>query len=262
MRVALAQVPHPVSFAAGLASVVQSIAGAAAAGARIVCFPECCLKGLRGNGFFVDAIQEAEHDLGIERVREAAAAHCIHVVLPTERPWRGGWQNGAYVVADDGTVSGYQSKNQVPREEEGFFVPGTTRQLFSADSVSFGVVICHEGWRYPETVRWAARRGAQLVFHPHFAGYPAGFAQAEEDAYYEHAKLCRAGENHIWFASVNFALPVQACTTSIVTPAGRTHAQSAPSQPALLVAEIEPSAATGFLARRFAPDRYVENTSF
>ena len=25
----------------------------------------------------------------------------------------------------------------------------------------------HEGRRYPETVRWAARRGAQVVFHPH-----------------------------------------------------------------------------------------------
>jgi hypothetical protein len=33
--------------------------------------------------------------------------------------------------------------------------------------LTFGVVICHEGWRYPERVRWAVRRGAQLVFHPH-----------------------------------------------------------------------------------------------
>ncbi len=29
-------------------------------------------------------------------------------------------------------------------------------------------MICHEGWRYPETVRWAARHGAHAVFHPHF----------------------------------------------------------------------------------------------
>lgn len=34
--------------------------------------------------------------------------------------------------------------------------------------MTFGVVICHEGWRYPETVRWAARHGAHAVFHPHF----------------------------------------------------------------------------------------------
>jgi predicted amidohydrolase len=33
-----------------------------------------------------------------------------------------------------------------------------------------GVVICHEGWRYPETVRWAASRGAKIVFHPQHTG--------------------------------------------------------------------------------------------
>ncbi len=33
--------------------------------------------------------------------------------------------------------------------------------------MKFGVAICHEGWRYPETVRWAAVRGAKVVFHPH-----------------------------------------------------------------------------------------------
>jgi predicted amidohydrolase len=32
------------------------------------------------------------------------------------------------------------------------------------------VTICHEGWRYPEGVRWAARRGAQVVFHPQMTG--------------------------------------------------------------------------------------------
>ena len=30
-------------------------------------------------------------------------------------------------------------------------------------ALTFGVAICHEGWRYPETVRWAARRGAHVV---------------------------------------------------------------------------------------------------
>ena len=49
-----------------------------------------------------------------------------------------------------------------------FYVPGSDRRVFHTDSVTFGVVICHEGWRYPETVRWAARHGAQIVFHPHF----------------------------------------------------------------------------------------------
>ncbi len=36
--------------------------------------------------------------------------------------------------------------------------------------MKFGVTICHEGWRYRETVRWAAVRGANIVFHLQHTG--------------------------------------------------------------------------------------------
>jgi hypothetical protein len=62
------------------------------------------------------------------------------------------------------------------------------------------VAICHEGWRYPETVRWAVRHGAHIVFHPHFheaepGGYrPSSFADPA-NSFHEKAVLCRAAEN-------------------------------------------------------------------
>lgn len=31
------------------------------------------------------------------------------------------------------------------------------RHVFTIGPLTFGVVIGHEGWRYPETVRWAVR---------------------------------------------------------------------------------------------------------
>ena len=258
MRIALAQVPHPRSFEEGLAAVLDGVASAAAAGARVVCFPECCLKGMRGTDFPVEALTEAEHDVGLARVRQAAAERRIHVVLPTERPAGGAWQNGAYVIDDDGAVQGYQSKNQLPLEEEPFFAPGTTRRIFHIGGVPVGLVICHEGWRYPETVRWAAVRGAKVVFHPHFCGGPAGSPPPPADSFFEHAKACRAGENHVWFASVNFALPVQECASSVVAPDGRTLAASPPHERALLVVDIDPDVATAFLAGRLAPERYSD----
>lgn len=236
--------------------MLTGIRAASAAGANIVCFPECCLKGMRGTDFVVEAITASEHDSALEAVRAEATSVRMQVILPTERPWQAAWQNGAYVIDADGTIAGYQSKNQVPLEEEPFFVPGSARQLFHAGPVPFGIVICHEGWRYPETVRWAAVRGARIVFHPHFSGFPDGFPDPEGVSYYEHAKVCRAGENHIWFASVNFALPVQDCTTSVTAPDGSRYASSEPKRPALLVAEIDPVSATGYLAQRFAPERY------
>ncbi|HSD65332.1 MAG TPA: carbon-nitrogen hydrolase family protein, partial [Vicinamibacteria bacterium] len=249
--------------AEGLAGVRKGIAAAAAAGARLVCFPECCLKGMRGTEFTVEALTREEHDLALAEVRAQAAGHGVHVLLPTERPVDGGWQNGAYLVQADGAVQGYQSKNQVPLEEEPFFTPGATRRLFRIDGLVTGVVICHEGWRYPETVRWAATRGASLVLHPTFCGGPgesAGPAPAWGASFYEKAMACRAGENHVWFASVNFALPVQECATSLVSPEGECVAAGPLHREALVVAEVDPTAATGYLARRLAPERYRDDT--
>jgi predicted amidohydrolase len=206
MRIGLAQVPHPASFAAGLEAVLKAIAAAADAGARLVCFPECCLKGVRGTDFAVEALTRDEHD----------------------------------------------------------FTPGSTRRLFRIDGLLAGVVVCHEGWRYPETVRWAVARGARLVLHPHFCGgpgAPGGPAPAWGTGYYEKAMACRAGENHVWFASVNFALPAQECATSVVSPDGNCVAAGPLHREALVVADLDPEAATGYLARRFAPERYGDESA-
>ena len=80
----------------------------------------------------------------------------------------------ALVVDRDGTRLGFQDKVQIDPSEEITYVAGAERRMFQSGALTFGVVICHEGWRYPETVRWAARRGAQVVFHPQFHEADAG----------------------------------------------------------------------------------------
>ena len=63
---------------------------------------------------------------------------------------------------------------EIDPSEEGTYTPGSDRRVFHAGALTFGVAICHEGWRYPETVRWAAQRGAHVVFHPLVHGRPDG----------------------------------------------------------------------------------------
>lgn len=98
--------------------------------------------------------------------------------------------------------------------------------------MTFGVVICHEGFRYPETVRWAARRGAQVVFHPHAhvaepgSHRPTSFAEPA-NSFHEKAMLCRAAENTCYFASVNFASERSGTTSAIVRPDGTLQCFSA-----------------------------------
>ena len=95
----------------------------------------------------------------------------------------------------------------------------------SGGQLTFGIAICHEGWRYPETVRWAARHGAHIVFHPHFheaepGSYrPSTFADPA-NSFHEKAALCRAAENTCFFATVNCASEGSPTTSAVVRPDG------------------------------------------
>ena len=127
------------------------------------------------------------------------------------------------------------------------------------------MVICHEGWRYPETVRWAAVRGAKIVFHPHHTGSDQEGVRltqwgAASGPYYEKAMIMRSMENTIYFASVNYALRFQESATSLIAPSGRCQAYLPYGQEGVLVQAINVEDATGLPATRYAPERYQEFT--
>src|SRR5260370_12420053 len=110
-------------------------------------------------------------------VAAAGAKANLAVVLGTERIVDGALLITALVINRDGTIAGFQDKVQLDPSEEATYSPGSGRRIFQTGPLTFGIAICHEGWRYPETVRWAARQGAQIVFHPPFhqavpGGYP------------------------------------------------------------------------------------------
>jgi predicted amidohydrolase len=76
--------------------------------------------------------------------------------------------------------------------------------------------------------------------------------------YYEKAMMCRSLENTIYFASVNYALRFPDSATGLIDPSGRCQAFLQYGQEGVLVEAIDLKAATGLLARRFAPERYAE----
>jgi predicted amidohydrolase len=261
--IALAAPRVATSVEEALDRVGRCVADAAARGARIVCFPEAYLPGLRGMDFEVPAFDAAGQDRVRGAMSQLARAHRVAVILGTERITGAGRQIAALVVGADGEVLGYQTKNQLDPTEEAHYVPGDTRELFEVDGVKFGVAICHEGFRYPEAVRWAAVRGAKIVFHPHCTGSdktgvrPARWG-SPESPYYEKAMMCRALENTIFFASVNYAFRYPESATCIIGPAGECLAHLPYGEEGVLVREIDLVAATGLLAGRYAPERYRE----
>jgi predicted amidohydrolase len=163
----------------------------------------------------------------------------------------------------NGRSQGSQTKNQLHPDEERFYVPGDTRQLFEVNGVKFGIAICHEGWRYPETVRWAAVRGAKVVFQPQHSGYERGGViptqwGAAGGPYYEQAMMMRSRENSIYFASVNYALRFPESATAVIAPSGDCLAYLPYGQEGVLVQEIDVAEATGLFAARYAPERYED----
>jgi len=264
MIVSLASPRVATSLDEGLDTADRFLSEAASQGAEIVCFPEAWLPGLRGQDFDVLEYGPREEERVLRAVAESARAHSVATILGLERITPAGRQIACVVLDADGRIQGWQTKNQIDPTEDRYYVPGNTRQLFEVNGVKFGIAICHEGWRYPETVRWAATRGAEIVFHPQHTGTHERGLRLEQFGsaaapYYEKAMQMRSIENTIWFASVNYALPFQESATAIIDPSGRCQAYLPYGREGVLVHSIDVEQATGLLAARFAPERYAES---
>jgi N-carbamoylputrescine amidase len=260
VKIALASPRPAASLDDGLARVGRLLGDAATRGARIVCFPEAYLPGLRGQDFSVGDWEPADQARAIEAVRELARRSRIAAIIGIEHIAGAQRQIAALVVDAGGELVGLQAKCQIDPTEEAFYAPGAARRLFEVDGVKFGVVICHEGWRYPETVRWAAVRGAKIVFHPQQTGSDrAGVRLTEfgsrQAPYYEKAMVMRSIENTIFFASVNYAMRFQESATCVIGPSGACEARLPYGEEGVLVHEVDLAAATGLIASRYAPER-------
>jgi predicted amidohydrolase len=264
MIIALAAPRVAATLDEGLDKIKRMQADASAQGAKVICFPEAYLPGLRGVDFDVLPFGQAELDRVLHAVAQWSKLYAIATILGTERPTEAGRENVAVVFDTCGEIQGYQTKTQVAPSEDPFYVPGNKRKLFEVNGVKFGIAICHEGWRYPETVRWAAVRGARIVFHPHQTGSDREGVRlstwgSPDAPYYEKAMMMRSIENTIYFASVNYALRFQESATSLIGPSGECQAYLPYGQEGLLVQEINVAEATGLLASRYAPERYHQD---
>jgi predicted amidohydrolase len=264
MIIALASPRVASTLDEGLDKVKRLLSDASARGAAIVCFPEAYLPGLRGQDFEAYPFDPAQQERALRAVAEWSRTYAIATIMGTERITDAGRQIAAFVVDARGQVQGYQTKNQLDPSEDRFYVPGNTRRLFEVNGVKFGVAICHEGWRYPETVRWAAVRGARIVFHPQLTGSDREGVRltqwgAADAPYYEKAMMMRSIENTIYFASVNYAVRFQEAATSLITPSGQCQAHLPYGEEGVLVQPINVEEANGLLAARYAPERYQES---
>jgi predicted amidohydrolase len=261
MKIAVASPPYPNSLAEAL-NWIEKLAGEAAdKGAEIVCFPETYLPGYPLNDSLRPEPSDGELKASLKSVCIVAKEKGIAITIPMD--WYEGKDklNVAHIVSKTGELLGYQTKNQLDPSEDAIWTPGSKRTVFEIDGLKFGVVICHEGFRYPESVRWLARNGAQVVFHPNFTGSDKEGKEItewgdRESPYYEKAQMMRALENTIYFASSNYCVKFPESASSIIAPDGRCVAYQQYGVPGIAVADIDLNEASSFLAKRFKPELY------
>jgi len=262
MKIALASPPIPASVSDGLAWLDKLSSEAAQRQAAIICFPETFIPGYPTGEYQPEERSEAKMKHALDEARAIAAKHHIAIILPMDWYGSDGLLNLAFVISAKGEVLGYQTKNQLDPTEDNIWIPGTERSLFEIDGVKFGITICHEGFRYPESTRWAARQGAAIVFHPQCTGSNvSGNKPAEwghkDNPYYEKAAMLRAMENTIYFASVNYHFTYPHSASAVIDPSGQCLGHQDYNMPGVIVVEVDTEKATGLLAKRFKPQLYA-----
>ena len=243
-RIALANVRFPANPDESVELAEQAIDEASRKAVQIICFPECLVPGYRGMGKPLPPPNPIFLERAWAVIANAAAKANMTVVLGTERLVDGKLVATALVIDQDGSTAGFQDKVQIDPSEESTYTPGVGRRIFQAGRLTFGIAICHEGWRYPETVRWAARKGAHVAFHPHFheaephSFQPSLFADPA-NSFHEKAALCRAAENTCYFATVNYASPGSPTTSAFIRPDGTLLSYQPYGEEGLLIADID-----------------------
>lgn len=243
LRIGLAQCRQTADFMANAATIRRFLEEARRAEVQLLCFPETQTVGYR--------VDIATPDLPVpvaqlEDLHGEVARFCgqagVACVLGTEVPHPGKPYNSALVISESGAILGAHHKTKLTPLDAIAYSSGSSIETFTLCGVQVGVVICFEGFRFPETTRACVRQGAQLVLHPQNNTTRPNDWKVP----IHHAMIVtRAAENTIWFASCNACLvPHQNCRSMIVAPDGRIHAQTELRQEQLLVADIDIDLAT------------------
>ena len=148
--------------------------------------------------------------------------------------------NSAVMMGPKGYVGHYRKIHLFDREKE-LFDPGDMPfAVFSAGPARVGVMICFD-WRFPESARTLALRGAQIIAHPSNLVMP----------YCQQAMITRALENGVFIVTANrIGSEHRAGRTmtftgesQIVAPNGKVLSAASLEEAGVATAEINPSVA-------------------
>jgi predicted amidohydrolase len=240
IKVGVAQIPQTNRIEDNANAVLAMIERAAREGVELLCFPETHLAGYRVGVSSPDAPCEAAAlDRALAQIGAGCRDHGVGAIVGTETPNGGGKPfNSAVVFDQQGKVLATHHKTRLTPGDALGYSPGTEPTLFEFKGVTMGLVICFEGFRFPETTRSLARAGARVVFHPQFNQVLPN--KEWKLPVHEALLTARAAENTVYFVSANMCHARNNCRSLIIGPDGLIVAASELGKEALLVAQVDP----------------------
>ncbi len=234
IRIAIAQTPVTADTASNGSFIRKQMREAAAAGARLVQFPECAASGYVkseiGNWRDVDWTA-LRGELGqtaalAGELRLWVVLGCAHPLAPQNHP-----HNSLYVIDDRGRLHERYDKQYLSNTEiTDWFTPGFRPVVFEVDGIRFGCALCIE-ISFPELFRQYEEAGADAVLLSSYSNNPTDELRAR--AY--------ADFNKLW---VTLSIPTNSdhrgLTSLAAAPDGTVIARAHAGSPELVMVEIDP----------------------
>ncbi|OGV70992.1 MAG: hypothetical protein A3K19_05710 [Lentisphaerae bacterium RIFOXYB12_FULL_65_16] len=164
LQVSCVQMHWARSLEFNLDRTLHYVKAAAAAGSRVVLFPEAHLTSYYFP--YVVELDQAAVKAALAKTCAAACKHSVWVIAGTIQTTHDRFLNLAHVIDPKGRiVHEYAKVNMAGRDEKKYCRGGDKLSLFEIDGVPCTLVICRDG-RHPELYRIPAMAGAQILFHP------------------------------------------------------------------------------------------------
>lgn len=254
MKVAVCQEKSPSGGVAVALEHIRQQAQAVAAQADLLIFPEMFLTGYNIGD---DVFKLAEPADGPSAAAVETIARESGVSILYGYPERSGHRtfNSARLIHPArGAIANYRKTHLYGAEEKRLFAPGGDLVLADLDGLKVGILICYDV-EFPEAVRALALAGAELIAVPTALIEPYDIVSRtlvparafENQVYVAYAGMC-GREGNLGYCGLS----------CIVGPDGQDLARAG-ADPALLIADIDPSAITrGRKKNPYLSDRRAE----
>ncbi|MCZ6473070.1 MAG: carbon-nitrogen hydrolase family protein [SAR324 cluster bacterium] len=246
-KIALVQTTTTSDFEANLATALERVEQAAAAGVELVAFPEVFLF-IGGRQGKLDNALEVEGEV-VGRFREAAKRHGMAILLGSIHERIPGnphkvHNTSIWIDAQGGIAGTYRKLKlfdvalpEVTIKESDTIEPGDALPPVLDTAIGkVGLTICFD-LRYPDLYQHLRRQGAEIVF------VPSSFTAPTGAAHWDTLLRARAVENQLFIAApaqwgVHNPKFTSHGHTALVNPWGGTTALAA-NKPGIIIGEID-----------------------